>query len=387
MHIGVMFLTLKVFSSTGGIERVCRIAGKAIYENCTRNNKRVKIYSMHDSQLSATDNLYFPTELFTGFNVNKFQFTWKAIWQGKKSELIILSHVNLLIIAWVLKKIKPSIRVVLIAHGIEIWDEMSSFKKKMLACCDEIVSVSEYTREKIVKLQQADPAKCSVINNCLDPFMILPKNVTGMDELRKRYGFKETDRILFTLTRLAAKERYKGYDKVMEALINIKDPSVKYLIAGSYDAEEKKFIDDLVSSLHLQDRVVLAGFIPEDEVAAHFTMSDCYVMPSVKEGFGIVFIEAMYYNLPVIAGNKDGSVDALRNGELGTLVNPSDVEGIKNAIEAILANPKKFAPDQKMLLDHFSYQSYKTKMNALIARHTQARVIEKLPASHRLSSL
>ncbi len=368
MRIEVMFLTLKVFSATGGIERVCRIAGKAMFENCTRFNKRLKIYSMHDSQASATDNVYFPTEIFTGFNANKLSFMWTVLRQGYKSKIIVLSHINLLVVAWIIKKIKPSVKIVLIAHGIEVWEPMNRQRRKMLECCDEIVSVSKFTREKMLSVHGLDPLKCTVINNCLDPYLPLPKNVTGSEALRKRYGFKESDKVLFALTRLAAKERYKGYDKVMKAMVMLDQPDIKYIIAGSYDATEKKYIDGLVKELNLEGRVLLPGFIKEEEVAPHFTMSDCYVMPSIKEGFGIVFIEAMYYNLPVIAGNADGSVDALQNGELGILVNPENVEEIKNAIQKVILNKHQFLPDQKVLAAHFSYESYKIKMNAIFTR-------------------
>ena len=93
---------------------------------------------------------------------------------------------------------------------------------------------------------------------------------------------------------------------------------------------KKLFIDTLLKKLDIPDTVVMPGFIPDDELEAHFAMSDMYVMPSRKEGFGIVFIEAMYYGLPVIAGNMDGSVDALLNGELGQLVNPDKYKGNNN---------------------------------------------------------
>ncbi len=365
MHREVLFLTLKVFSSTGGIEKVCRIAGKAMYENCTRFNKKLKIFSMHDNQESAADNLYFPMEIFTGFSAHKINFMRDALLQGRKTRLVILSHINLLLAAWLIKKLHPSVKIILFAHGIEVWQPLNSFKRKMLNCCDEIVSVSEYTQNKMIELHKVDPLKCSVMNNCLDPFLPLSKNVKASAELRGKYGFRSTDRILFTLTRLSAKERYKGYDKVMEAMVQIGNNDLRYLIAGSYDAVEKEYIDAVIKKLKLEGRVVLAGFIPEEEVASHFAMSDCYVMPSIKEGFGIVFIEAMYYGLPVIAGNADGSVDALQNGRLGLLVDPNNVTEIKNAILVVLNNKERFLPDQKILLENFSYDSYKLKMNAL----------------------
>ena len=368
MRNDVLFLTLKVFSSTGGIEKVCRIAGKAMYENCIRFNKRFKIFSMHDNQASAVDNLYFPTEIFSGFKVHKVKFMNQAVRQGCKSRLVILSHINLLLAGWLIKKIRPSVKIILFTHGIEVWSPISNFKRKMLGCCDEIISVSEFTRQKVIAVHGIDPSKCTVLNNCLDPFLPLMKNVAINPLLKEKYGFHATDKILLTLSRLSARERYKGYDKVMEALVQIEQANVKYLIAGSYDADEKVYIDEIVKKLKLEGRVVLAGFIPEEEVASHFAMSDCYVMPSIKEGFGIVFIEAMYYGLPVIAGNADGSVDALQNGKLGLLVDPKSIPDITEAIQLVLHNRENYLPDQKLLLQHFSYDSYKQKMNDLFVR-------------------
>lgn len=368
MRNDVLFLTLKVFSATGGIEKVCRIAGKGMYENCTRYNKRLKIFSMYDNQRDAGDNLYFPLEIFTGFNVSKVRFMRKAVQQGCKSKIVILSHVNMLVAGWLIKKLSPSVKIVLITHGIEVWAPLKKYQTSMLTCCDEIISVSEYTRSRIIALHKLNPATCTVLNNCLDPFLPLPKNVLVSKALKEKYGIRENDKILFTLSRLAATERYKGYDKVMQALVQLKDPAIKYLIAGSYDEAEKKYIDGLIEEMQLKGNVILAGFIPDDEVAAHFTMSDCYVMPSIKEGFGIVFIEAMYYGLPVIAGNADGSVDALQNGALGLLVNPDSVADIKDAIEKVLVDKKRYVADPALLASHFSYDNYKVKLNSLFNR-------------------
>jgi phosphatidyl-myo-inositol dimannoside synthase len=89
-------------------------------------------------------------------------------------------------------------------------------------------------------------------------------------------------------------------------------------------------------------------------------------MPSKKEGFGIVFIEAMYYNLPVIAGNKDGSVDALLNGKLGLLVDPDSQEEINNAIKKIINHEESFLPDHNLLMQNFSFGSYKNNLKGIM---------------------
>jgi glycosyltransferase involved in cell wall biosynthesis len=90
-------------------------------------------------------------------------------------------------------------------------------------------------------------------------------------------------------------------------------------------------------------------------------------MPSEKEGFGIVFIEAMYYNKPVIAGNKDGSVDALLNGKLGLLVNPESLEEVSSAITRIMDHKEKYLPDRELLLENFSFPVYKGKWREVLS--------------------
>jgi len=116
-------------------------------------------------------------------------------------------------------------------------------------------------------------------------------------------------------------------------------PNIKYIIAGKADPIEEQRVKALIEKTQLQDVVILAGFISDEEIVDHYLLADLFIMPSQKEGFGIVFIEAMACGLQVIAGNKDGSVDALMNGALGKLVDPDDKTQILAALAQGLLNP------------------------------------------------
>ena len=89
-------------------------------------------------------------------------------------------------------------------------------------------------------------------------------------------------------------------------------------------------------------------------------------MPSKEEGFGIVFIEAMFYGLPVIAGNIDGSADALCQGELGLLVNPANISEIKEAVQKIIHDHAAFVPNREKLMNNFSFPVYKNNLKAVV---------------------
>ena len=280
----------------------------------------------------------------------------------------MLSHINLLLVGYLIKRLSPKTKLVLFAHGIEVWKPLPGWKRKMLARIDLILPVSGFTKKVMQDVYGLPDTRFRVVNNCLDPFLT-PRVTNGRSKLlMDRYGLKVGDEVLMTLSRLSEKERYKGYDKVLLALKALKPdhPNLRYLIIGKYDDVEKERVDEIIDKLHLKDSVVFAGFIPDEEIAEHFNLADVYVMPSEKEGFGIVFIEAMFYGLPVIAGNVDGSVDALCNGSLGLLVNPEKEEEVLEAIRSVVENNSFYIPSIQKLNDNFSFPVYKHKLKQLI---------------------
>jgi asparagine synthase (glutamine-hydrolysing) len=364
---GILFLTLRTFSKTGGIEKVSKIAGKALYELCEESGGKLKVCSMYDAKTDS-DVKYFPEKNFTGFGINKLKFSFSCVYEGTKNHTVILTHINLLPIGFLIKFFSSKTRLLLITHGIEAWPSFHGIKKRMLHKCDEIVSVSNYTKEVISKRNGFPIQNIRVLNNCLDPFLELPV-AKGKDEnLLKKYHLKKEDTVLMTLTRLASRERYKGYDIVIESLQKLREehPGLKYLVVGKYDLKEKERLDLLIEKAGLKNHVIFAGFVPDAELADHFNLADIYIMPSEKEGFGIVFIEAMYYNKPVIAGNKDGSTDALLDGKLGLLVDPQSQDEVRAAITKMISDKEKYLPNQKLLMEHFSYPVYKEKWREIL---------------------
>jgi phosphatidylinositol alpha-1,6-mannosyltransferase len=363
----ILFLTLRVFSAAGGIERVCRIAGKAFYELCNGPDSSFQVYSMYGKSTDVNPQ-YFPAENFYGFEVNKLSYVANGVKKGITSDVVILSHINLLLVGYLIKKISPKTKLVLIAHGIEVWKKFPAWKKNMLKRVDCILAVSHYTKERMMALNQLDTQKIIVLNNCLDPFLPKLDSEKKSEPLMKKYGLCEKDIVLLTLSRLTITEKYKGYDEVIEVVHQLSEeyPTLKYLLVGKYDEEEKKRINKLIDRRDLNDVVILAGYIPDEELADYYNLADIFIMPSKKEGFGIAFIEAMYYDKPVIAGNKDGSVDALLNGKLGLLVNPDNEKEIGDAIKKIITDQPQYLPDHQLLMQHFSYEVYKNNLKQAI---------------------
>nr|WP_255537121.1 glycosyltransferase family 4 protein [Pedobacter sp. SYSU D00873] len=311
------------------------------------------------------DSRYCPSEFYKGFGKDTFKFIWNAINQGRNAEFLILTHINLALPALLIKFINPSVKIFLIAHGIEIWAPLTKIQARLLKSCYKILAVSKYTKKRIGDTYPSTKKKIDVLNNCLDPFYVPATTFEKPEYLQKRYGIKEGEKVMITLCRLVSTEKYKGYDTVIESLAELKkDFRLKYVLLGKYDDVEYSRLSSIIEQECLQEQVILAGFVKDEELADHFLLGDLFIMPSVKEGFGIVFIEAAASGMPVIAGNKDGSVDAMLDGRLGPLVEPFDKNDIRKAIASVFHNPPHPKTQQYLALNHFNYTTYKDKLKS-----------------------
>jgi glycosyltransferase involved in cell wall biosynthesis len=275
-------------------------------------------------------------------------------------DLIICGHINLLPIAYVISR-WVSAPLLLEIYGIDAWKYMDrKITNYLTGKVDAFVSISQVTKEHFFEWANVRNSKCFILPNAIHVERYGPGQKNP--ELIERYGFQGKT-ILMTLGRLESSERYKGFDEIMELLPILKEdiPNIVYLIVG--DGSDRPRLEAKAMSLGVEERVVFAGFIPEAEKAEHYRLADVYVMPSSGEGFGFVFLEAMACGVPVVAGKMDGSREALRNGELGTLVDPADPEDIKSGILNAIKAPRGIVPEG---LGYFSYSCFERRLHQII---------------------
>jgi glycosyltransferase involved in cell wall biosynthesis len=320
------FIYLTAFSRTGGIEQFNKNVMASFKEG------GIDAYSVYDEE---ADEKYFNKQWFKGFNGNKLACLMSMIWNGKKYSTILVGHINLAPLVYFIKLLYPSKQLILFAHGIELWKPLVGRKLWLLKNAQSIFAVSNFTKTTLLKNNgEIESDKIKILPNSLDPYFVYPTDFSKPAYLLNRYGIQTNEKILLTVCRLSSEEQYKGYDHVIKILkeFNTDQTIVKYIIAGKADEQELNRIKQLIEELGLSDKVILTGFVKEQELIDHYLLADIFVLPSNGEGFGIVLIEAMACGLQVIAGNKDGSVDALQNGDLGTLIDPDDAFSLKTAI-------------------------------------------------------
>lgn len=275
-------------------------------------------------------------------------------------DLIVCGHLNLVPLMRPFE-IRGPVPMGLILHGVDAWAPHGGAQtRRGLARLDWFLSVSRYTADKFMSWTHLDPAKSVIIPNSVDLARFTPG--PKPDYLAERYGLKDRT-VLMGMARLDAREKYKGFDEVIELLPELAKtrPDIAYMICG--DGTDRARLEAKARDLGVADRVVFAGWIDEAEKVDHYRLADCFLLAGWGEGFGIVLIEAMACGVPAIGSNLDASTEAVGDGSLGIVVNPKDPKDLKRGIEESLARPRPYVPAG---LETFSDKAYNDRIAKLI---------------------
>jgi phosphatidylinositol alpha-1,6-mannosyltransferase len=287
-----------------------------------------------------------------------FAFIYRTLRQalaGGHFDLVLCGHVNLSPLALVARFITGS-RLIVSVHGTDVWTRPPRRLTGMsLRAADMILSVSAFTVERMRSWLREPIPPVVVIPNAINPerFGLADKD----SELIKRYNL-EGRKVIMTLGRMAADERAKGFDEIIELMPHLHErrPDLIYLCAG--DGDDRLRLEAKARDLGCTDTVVFTGRVPEDRKADYFRLADAYVHPSRMEGFGIVLLEALACGIPVVGSTADASQEALLNGKLGRAVDPFDKQALTEAIlEAV--NQAKHVPER---LSHYAHDNFRKRV-------------------------
>lgn len=236
--------------------------------------------------------------------------------------------------------------------GENINQAVYDIERQGLHAADLVIAVSNFTRNIVIEKYGVDPDKIITVHNAVDP----PDNDKSIEQ-RKHFPEK-------LVTFLGRITYQKGPEYFVEAarMILDKDPNVRFVMAGSGDLMEKMV--RRVAKLGMANRFHFTGFLRGENIERLFAVTDVFVMPSVSEPFGIVPLEAMRSNVPVVISKQSGVSEVLQHA---LKVDFWDTDGLADAIYGLL--------HYKALSDTFS-QYGKYEVDSLKWENAAAKVVE-----------
>ncbi len=214
-------------------------------------------------------------------------------------------------------------------------------------------------RDLMKSLSIASPPPVAEIELGTDPSQFHPSRDRG--RLRSRWGIGAAP-LMITTARLVP---HKGQDMGIEALTRLQGefPDLHYVLIGTGHDEPR--LRALAAQRRVSDRVVFAGALSDDELSEAYATSTVYVGLSRLdrginvEGFGIAFIEASASGVPVVAGDSGGVRSAVRSGETGWVVPPTDISAIAAHVSMFLRSDETRAKfgraGRKAVEEHYNW--------------------------------
>lgn len=199
-----------------------------------------------------------------------------------------------------------------------------------------VIVCTEFMRREVQEYFATPPDKIDIIPNGVDPTPFLRLAGEDLTAFRARYALPH-EKIVYSVGRIVAE---KGIEVLVRAapLVLAQVPEAKFVIAGK--GPELDRLRWLVGDMSLAEKVMLLGYVSEEERNRLFVVADCAVFPSLYEPFGIVALEAMAARVPVVVSEVGGLREVVQHGETGITIYPGSVESCAWGIVHTLQHPE-----------------------------------------------
>ena len=229
------------------------------------------------------------------------------------------------------------IPLVVTAHGYDIYDlpfrdaEWKERIEAILNTADVVITVSNSNRECVERLNVTAPV--NVVPNGFRHDLFYPMRT---ETCRKTLNLPVDRKILLSVGNLV---EVKGHTYLIDAMSEVvrERRDVLCLIVGR--GELKRRLEKKISSLGLEQYVRLVGGKPHSEIPLWMNASNVFVLPSLRESFGIVQVEAMACGKPVVATKNGGSEEIVIPGKTGLLCDAADPQGLAESIVRAIDAP------------------------------------------------
>jgi glycosyltransferase involved in cell wall biosynthesis len=243
--------------------------------------------------------------------------------------LVIVNHVHMAPLAWPL--VVRGARLVVYLHGVEAWRPIPRPQARMLNRASALIAHSQHT---ISNFRAANPRLAPL------PVVRCPPGIQAVRQPSASAARRRDSDELWVLTvgRLWAEERYKGHDELIDIWPRVLSavPAARLLIVG--DGDDRGRLEQRAADPAVHGSVTLLGRVSREALEGLYAACDLFAMPSRREGFGLVFLEAMSAGKPCL-GAFGAAEEVIVPGLSGVLVDPTHPQDLLEAVVRLLRDP------------------------------------------------
>jgi phosphatidylinositol alpha-1,6-mannosyltransferase len=321
----------------GGIQEASRLTAAALDAIAGRREHwATSFLSMNDGPGQHSFGVAEQRVALRGFGRSKVRFVASAVGQSNEDVRVVLAaHPYLALPAALMKWRSPHIKAIVMSHGVEVWKPLPGLRHRALLSADFVLVPSNDTAKKLAEIQGVPAAKIRKL-----AWPLNPEFLSMADDPAKLVSPKDfpDGRVVLTVGRWAASERYKGVDDLIRAIAELLPRFPGLYLAAVGDGDDLSRLQKIADLSGVSNSVRFLTNLSREQIAACYARTEIFALPSIGEGFGLVFLEAMAFGKPLIAAACGGSTDVVQDRVNGLLVPPRDLKGLIEALSQLLEN-------------------------------------------------
>ncbi len=340
----MLFLQTQTYKGHGGVQTYMRRLAEVLSIICEEMREPLVSISLNDSNF-AGDVHPNPVRYseFVGSRQNKLSFVCSAVraLRARKHRIAVLGHVNLAPTAYWLWRGGLLDGYVMVLHGIEAWARRSRAVRVACRHAAAIVATTRYTA-----------CEFQVQNGFAHRYMYvipisLPDHYLSLAPPLHRRSDSLT---VLTVGRIDSSERYKGVDTLVAAVGALAREGLPIRLQIVGNGNDKERLRAYAHSVAPAGSIEFLGNVSNERLPEVYAASTLFAMPSKKEGFGLVFLEAMRYGKPCIGGRHGGTPEVIRDSVDGFLVDYGNVPELEGRLHQFL--------DDRPMLERMGRNAY-----------------------------
>lgn len=334
--MNILFLSPSFFPKRGGTEQV-------IYEVVSRLKSKHKIVILS----ARLGKEYKPHEIINGVEIYRasnitikglhlitkylsFFFYGLKLHRRYKFDFIHMFHVYEVAGAAILLKKLFRLPLITTLAGWDTYDPVKKIPKRFMPFVRKGMNGSD-----IITAPSNHLAREGTKQGCQKEIIVIPHGTGMHKKVRPSYkNIREihaitAKRILLSVQRLHSR---KGLDILLTAIPKLvtKRKDIVFVIVGK--GPEENNLKKLVEKLHIEPYVVFTGFVADDDLPSYYAAADLFVLPTLYEAFGLVYVDALCFGLPIITTENGGSSDIVTSDN-GIVIPPGDLSALTKAID------------------------------------------------------
>ena len=374
---------------TGGISTYSRYQIKALRESFSN----VKVYTL--DQLEKKYSGFCDVSIPYTSKLELIKLLFKMLKDSKETDFFIFNHINLSFLGGIVKKIN-GIKYMFFGYNEDVLVDLTGLYRSkdenssgydptpttlpILSYRFGVKNASalgidcQYTIDRLPEFHKYLPPVHLLYDPIDTDFFVPMPQDEAKDIISKKYNLDLSDKFIVTTIALMRGIANKGHRIIIDTIKKMDNKKIIYFITSG--GEDKKNIEQYVKDAGMQDQVIFFGFVDNDLIPTFYNASDLVALISkneyaMGEGVPLGLIEASSCEVPVLAGNEDGSIEAISDKyPNGFRVSPRSVDEIAEKIQYYMDNPQMREihgkNGRKFIMEDFEYNKFRAKQTQII---------------------